>query len=160
MNICELNKKNQIVTLDKKSVYGENVSSYGLENGYVDYKCLSDIVGNMILNNNIIKYEIDYWECLNGSDIRYYNTSTGEYMEYDDIENWDDIEESYLDIYQYYIITRYGYEILEKFTDEIVYYNEELDIYLWGITHYGTSWDYVLTDIKIVDDEGKWIIEK
>ena len=34
-------------------------------------------------------------------------------------------------------------------TDEIVYYNEELDMYVWGITHYGTSWDYVLTDIAI-----------
>ena len=31
---------------------------------------------------------------------------------------------------------------------EIVYYSEELDLYIWGVTHYGTSWDYVLTDIK------------
>lgn len=24
-----------------------------------------------------------------------------------------------------------------------------MDIYLWGITHFGTSWDYVLTDIEL-----------
>ena len=29
-------------------------------------------------------------------------------------------------------------------------YNEQLDMYLWGITHFGTSWDYVLTDVKLV----------
>ena len=34
-------------------------------------------------------------------------------------------------------------------TNEIVFYSEDLDMYLWGVTHYGTSWDYVLTDIKI-----------
>ena len=27
-------------------------------------------------------------------------------------------------------------------------YNETLDIWLWGVTHYGTSWDYVLTNIR------------
>ena len=28
---------------------------------------------------------------------------------------------------------------------------EELDMFLWGITHFGTGWDYVLTDLKIVE---------
>lgn len=42
-----------------------------------------------------------------------------------------------------------GYEFLAEYTDEIVFYNEKLDVYIWGITHYGTSWDYVLTDIKL-----------
>ena len=34
-------------------------------------------------------------------------------------------------------------------TDEILYENEELGITLWGVTHWGTSWDYVLTNIPI-----------
>ena len=157
MNICELNKKNQVVTLDGVSTFGKDISKYGLENGYMDYKCLSNIVGNTILNNNIINYEVDNWELINGSDIKYYYTVTGEYMKYDDIENWDDIKESYIDIFQYYIIDDWGVEFLEKYTDEIVYYNEVLDIYLWGITHWGTSWDYVLTDIEIVNENGKQI---
>lgn len=28
----------------------------------------------------------------------------------------------------------------ESGSDEIVYYSKELDMYIWGITHYGTSW--------------------
>ena len=26
-------------------------------------------------------------------------------------------------------------------------YLEELDMYIWCVTHWGTAWDYVLTDI-------------
>ena len=136
MNICELNKKNQVVTLDGISVFGKDISKYGLENGYMDYKCLSNIVGNTILNNNIINYEVDNWELINGVD-------------------YNEEKEEYIDIFQYYIIDNWGVEFLEKYTDEIVYYNEVLDIYLWGITHWGTSWDYVLTDIKIVNENGE-----
>lgn len=44
----------------------------------------------------------------------------------------------------------HGYEILREFTDELVFYNEDLNLYLWGITHFGTAWDHVLTDVKLV----------
>lgn len=51
------------------------------------------------------------------------------------------------EVYQWYIIDDNGARICEEF-NEIVYYNETLDIYLWGVTHWGTAWDYVLTDIE------------
>lgn len=57
------------------------------------------------------------------------------------------------DIYQYYIISASGADILQSYTNEIVYYIEQLDMYIWGVTHWGTSWDYVLTDIKIETEE-------
>ena len=57
-------------------------------------------------------------------------------------------EEHYHDIYQYYIVSDEGARILSEDTDEIVLYNEEFDINLWCVTHYGTAWDYVLTDIE------------
>lgn len=63
--------------------------------------------------------------------------------EIDDLEN----SERYSEIFQYFIISAQGASILEEYTNEIVYYNEALDLYVWGVTHYGTSWDYVLTDI-------------
>ena len=56
------------------------------------------------------------------------------------------------EIYQHYIISDYGGQFLAEYTDEIVFYNERLDIYIWGITHFGTALDYVLTDIKIVEE--------
>lgn len=108
-------------------VYGIEVSSYGIENGYLDYYTLSRIVGDMVLANQLIQETRFYdWDVMTG-------------------EHLDD------EIYQYYIISNSGYDFLARFTDEIVFYNEKLDIYLWGITHFGTSWDYVLTDIKLVE---------
>lgn len=116
-------------------VYGVKVSDYGLENGYLDYLTLSKIVGDMVLNNSI-RSEFGYpddWDIVNGID---------EYEDY-----------GYCEIYQEYIITDQGYRFLEEFTDEIVFYNDTLDMYIWGITHFGTAWDYVLTDIELVKVE-------
>lgn len=121
--------ENREMVLYGDKVFGVKVSDYGLENGYLDYLALSKIVGDCILNNTIMTETYD-WELVSG-----------------EIEDEDGYE---YDIYQYYIISEYGYEFLEKYTDEIVFYNEKLDVYIWGITHFGTSWDYVLTDIKLV----------
>ena len=52
-------------------------------------------------------------------------------------------------IYQYFIITKYTANKLLAHTKELIFYNEGLDIYLLGVTHFGTSWDYVPTDINI-----------
>lgn len=118
-----------MVTYNNK-VYGVKVSKYGLENGYLDYLTLSKIVGDRILNNSIVPYIGFYeWEIINGCE-----------------EN----EEGYYEVYQYYIISDSGAKFLEENTNEIVYYHEDLDMYVWGITHFGTSWDYVLTNIKLV----------
>lgn len=67
----------------------------------------------------------------------------------DKIDELEEEQENSLntECYQYYIVSDNGAEILKEI-NEIVYYNEELDMYVWGVTHWGTSWDYVLTDIK------------
>jgi hypothetical protein len=119
------------IKLFDSKAYGHKVSEYGLENGYLDYLTLSKIVGDKVLNNYIFA-EAGYenWQLESGKE-----------------ENEDGYP---YDIYQYYIITAAGARFLEEYTDEIVFYNEDLDMYLWGITHFGTSWDYVLTDIPII----------
>lgn len=66
-------------------------------------------------------------------------------------ESMYDLEES-TTIYQFYIISEYTAEQLQKHTNEIILYNADLDMYLLGVGHFGTSWSYVLTDIKIEDD--------
>lgn len=53
------------------------------------------------------------------------------------------------DVYQTYIITQSGAEYLQRNTEEIVYYCEKLDLYLWGLTHFGTSWTHVFTKVKV-----------
>lgn len=117
------------ITLYDGKVFGHKVSKYGLEHGYLDYHTLSKIVGDCILNNSIVPYIGFYeWEVVNGCE-----------------EN----EEGYYEVYQYYIISETGAVLLKEFTDELVYYHGELDMYVWGVTHFGTSWDYVLTDVKL-----------
>lgn len=65
--------------------------------------------------------------------------------ELDNLECEDTTETEY---YQYFIISDSGARILEQEApSEAVWYNEELDLYVWGVTHWGTSWDYVLTSI-------------
>ena len=108
-------------------VYGVKVSDYGLERGYLDYRALAGILEDVILNNTIRAETMCDWEIV-----------TGEFKEM---------------IFQDYIISERGYEFLKDFTDEIVFYNEKLDVYIWGVTHFGTSWDYVLTDIRLIKEE-------
>lgn len=129
-----------------QSVYffGNRVSDEALKAGYVDYSTLAKSF-DAVLSNEIINLPeyVDYWELENGSDYTYYDVDGNE----TDEENAEDSEP--VEVYQWFIISDRGAEILENYTNELVYYNEKLDVYLWGVTHFGTSWDYVLTDIKI-----------
>ena len=34
-------------------------------------------------------------------------------------------------------------------SNELVYYNSEIDVYVWGICHYGMSWKLIPTSIPI-----------
>ena len=45
------------------------------------------------------------------------------------------------EIFQWYIVQ--NPDFLMEHTNELVFYDTELDLYIWGITHFGTSWDYV-----------------
>ena len=135
----------QMMEMYGGKVYGVAVSNHGREKGYLDYQTLANIVGDLILNNTLMTFEDFYWELVSGTD---------QYaVDIDGNECDPDSDECYgvyiNDVYQTYIISERGYDFLRRYTDEIVYYCEELDIYLWGITHFGTSWDYVLTDIKL-----------
>ena len=104
--------------------YGVKVSNYGIENGRLDYLALSNIVGEMILNNNLRAATMEDWELYSG--------------------DWDgDV------VFQDYIISEQGANILAELSDELIFYNEKIHMYIWAITHYGTSWDYVLTNIEL-----------
>lgn len=59
-------------------------------------------------------------------------------------------EQSYnQDIFQYFIVSDQGAEMIKQYTEDPLFYNETLDMYVWGITHYGTAWSYVLTEVKL-----------
>ena len=156
---------------EKKYYYGNEISQYGLENGRVDYatlsKCFDAVLNNGIMN---LTYDIGYWEQVSGTvdntdeieeleekrdELEEENESSPSQIlenEIDEInEQIEELEREQYDdqeVFQWYIVDDFGARLLQEI-DEIVYYNETLDMYLWGITHFGTSWDYVLTSIKI-----------
>ena len=150
-----------------KYFYGNEVSEYGQKNGYVDYRTLAKAF-DAVLSNDIIRetWEIGEWEQVSGfvdysDEIDELRERLDEIDEEDEEER-DEIEKKIEELeeeqdrinyetecYQYYIVSDGGARILEE-AGEILYYNYQLDMYVWGVTHCGTSWDYVLTDIKIV----------
>ncbi len=157
--------------MEKKYYYGIEISQYGLENGYVDYATLAKCF-DAVLNNDIMQltYDIGYWDRLSGT---VDNTDEIEELEEkrDELEKQNESSPSQIieneiydindriaeleseqddepEVAQWYIVDDWGSRLLQKI-NEIVYYNETLDMYLWGVTHCGTRWDYVLTNIKI-----------
>lgn len=62
------------------------------------------------------------------------------------------MEMDYPEIYQTYIIDEHTSEILKDY-GEFVYYNEDIDLWFWGVMHWGTSWDYVMGDQYPVRNE-------
>lgn len=85
-------------------------------NGYgiETYADLAKTVGGMVLANEMAHRPL---ELVSG-----------------DFTPWDEI-------FQWYIISYPDF--LMEHTDEPVFHDEELDLYVWGITHFGTGWDCV-----------------
>ena len=155
----------------QKYYYGNAISEYGLEHGRVDYATLSKCF-DVVLNNDIMSltYDIGSWEQVSGiidntDEIEELEEKRGELEEQNEnspsqileneineineqIEELESEQDDEPEVYQWFIVGDWGARLLQEI-DEIVYYNEKLDMYLWGVTHCGTSWDYVLTNIKI-----------
>lgn len=73
---------------------------------------------------------------------------------YDGLENGsltideEGYEDEYKEIFQWYLISPSDAEYIKNHTDELIFYSDVLDEYVWGITHFGTSWDCVELDFK------------
>lgn len=174
--------------------YGNEVSLYGKEQGYVDYRTFSRAF-DAVMNNNIISElenagfyfdpvqdgSSDYSDEIDelrdaAEDLRDQATEktdaadeaeeAGDAAEAEKLraeaaeleaeadkkdEEADDLEaeQDPPEIFQYFIVDDAGAEIIQEWTDDPLFYCEALDLYVWGVTHWGTSWDYVLTDIRI-----------
>lgn len=122
----------------------EDLNEYEKENNKISFKRLvNKLFSDMILCNDITKL--------------FYADINGKYIE-PEIEigtDYDEENDEYIDVYQYFIVDfpGYIYSLFEQYKEQlgkefILYYIEELGIYILGVTHFGTGWDYVLTDIE------------
>lgn len=116
----------------------------------ITYAELARRVGDCILNNEVMNNEnFHEWERENGEDIYCYKHDPREDCE----AHNEDCDYESVEVYQNYIITEGGADYLKRNTNEIVYYNDKLNMYIWGITHFGTSWDGVHTTIGSKEEE-------
>jgi hypothetical protein len=106
-------------------VFGYYVSAYGKQKGYLDYRTLANMMEDLVPNNSIRAATMEDWKLVSGT-----------------------LKEA---VQQDYIITPFGYELLAKYTDELVFYNEQLDMYIWAATQLDRGWAYVLTDVELID---------
>ena len=155
--------------------YGNQASAYAIQNGYLDYATLAKAF-DAVLNNTIRSATYEDWEMESGwidnsEKIEELENQAEELeslitensSEEEDQKTSEKIEELkekiqeledeqnesyYPESYQDYIVSDNGAEILKE-AGEIVWYNSNLDMYIWSVTHYGTSWSYVLTNIKL-----------
>ena len=165
---------------------GNEASDYAKEQGYLDYATLAkgfDAVMNNSIMETTNANGIGYWEQENGEidnsdEIEDLESQIEEKEE--KMENVDEDSDDYkafekeidemndrinelqnqqdypLEVFQWFIVGENGADIIKKYTDDPLYYNKELDMYLWGITHLGTAWSYVLTDVKLNCGEDAW----
>lgn len=122
------------VCMDGK-FYGNEISPYGKQHNRVDYATLSS-VGNLVLCNEAMWLD-EYW---------FENVVEGDNLVNGEVNDLDEI-------CQTYIIDKRLRDVLCKHTNEVVWFWADLGVYLWCVKHFGTAWDYVLTDIKIDDSK-------
>ena len=164
--------------IKNKYFHGAKISSYGVSEGFLDYQCMAEMAQAEFIDIYSEEYEDACWELYNGEDCYYYD-SDGHTYDYEccierieelkdmianaigeqDVSKWEkDIDSltyncECIGICDYMEITEEAARIMkESGSDEIVYYSKELDMYIWGITHYGTSWKLMLTSIPIPED--------
>lgn len=105
----------------------EELNSEELRTGKVSYKRIIDrYISDLVLCNNIENLE-----------------------PYEEL--WDNMQNSYedIEIYQYYVcnLTEFEKEKLLEY-GIILSYSNVLDVDVLCVDHFGTSWDYVMTDVK------------
>ena len=123
----------------KKYVLESKLNEYEREHKRISYATLCDFLfSDMILCNKIL--DVDY-NLLDNQELgSLYDEETDEYEE----------------VYQWYIVNVDSW-MLDKlkeldFDGIQLFYSDVLEEYILGVTHWGTGWDYVLTDVGYTED--------
>ncbi len=115
-------------------------------NGYIDN---SDEIDELREELEELEAELlqDALGTLDNLDVDATNARIDELTEQiDELEREQDEQQ---EVFQWFIVSDRGAELLQEYTDDPVYYLPVMDVYVWGVTHWGTSWDYVLTEVKL-----------
>ena len=103
-----------------------------LKTGRISYRRIIErYVENLVLCNDIVDIEENIYEQL--------------------YDNYEEIED--LEIYQYYLcnLNEFEEETLKEYGILLAYSNI-LNVDILCVDHFGTSWDYVMTDVEWSED--------
>lgn len=137
--------KKEITSCEDVKTYADFVEFYNL---------------NMVLCNDIISATgSENWELESGEFFDYYDEN-GDYItreEYEDGINEHDYEERPREIYQWFIISNSDAQLIMDIVDDdpIIMYNNDLDLYVWGIDFWGTPWDGVPISLHFSWDDNE-----
>lgn len=130
-------------------------SEYEKDTGYASYRSVIDrYIDDLFLCNNIVDIDDSVYENMNGNCF-YYIDENGNY--YTEKEYLNDekylIYQELCDFYQYYLCNLSNYEVdyLTKL-GICLSYSDLLDCDVLCVEHFGTSWDYVSTDIELTEN--------
>ena len=101
--------------------------------------------------NDIPKVDELLWDNIEGGELyNYYDNDGNEITkeEYDELGWENGANEQMRDIYQYYLINESLADMLKEHTDNIVFYSDKLNLYVLGVTHFGTGWSCVAEDFR------------
>lgn len=122
----------------KMYVNKEDLNDYEKENKKVSYRRLIERISNNI------------WLFNNAPELSDYD------FEFEIGNDYDEETGDYIDIYQWYLIdiNHYTLEKLKELNckDVIIAWSEKLEEYVLFVDHFGTGWDYVLTDVEYTTD--------
>lgn len=133
----------------------EKMGEYEKEQGYASYRTIIErFIGDIVLCNNIIEIDESVYENMVQENATKYYNENGEEITEDEYYNDENAyaENNTPEIYQWYLcnIGQWEKEQLEKM-GIILSYSDKLDCDVLCVDHWGTSWDYVLTDVKLFD---------
>lgn len=115
----------------------------------IDFCCDSLVLNNYLIEE--LPKKAFYFDVFCGDLFNYFDENWEEITkeEYEQLNEKDaETHEQEVDIYQYFIITERDAERLQKYTNELVLYNEQLDLYLLCVCHFGTGWSGVPANWK------------
>lgn len=113
---------------------------------------------DLVLCNNIEELDPSIWDNIEVGDITYYMDNDGNYKTQEEYENDETgtIDIYYDEVYQYFLcnLSKWDLDYIRDFKSDsiIVSYSDMLDCNVLMVTHWGTSWKYVLTDIDLTED--------
>lgn len=106
----------------------EELNDQELKTGCVSYaRIVKRYISDLVLCNDIVDIE--------------------EYIEGQLYDSYEDLED--LEIYQYFVcnLNEFEKEILQEYGILLAYSNK-LNVDILCVDHFGTSWDYVMTDVE------------